>query len=325
MFTVEELRRRIGIVVPVHFPPEVDRQTVQGVLLETFRQHRLFCPPERTVLVVDRDTAAERVLHSAGADSPLNGLPVLVLERNQGKTGAVRAGLRRILEQSDPPDFVATRDCDGDAALEDLGRLVNVAVELGGPAEPVAVFGVRSSLFKPMNWEREQWERLVNGVVEGMVDFALAGRERVQDRTFRAGFPLDLQAGFRVYSQEGARLAASVLERVPDDRELYLFACEILPYLEIALEGGRIGQAPRVTLADQPVSSFSRLPFARCYGRLLRFIALEWRLPVPAVRQLFDNTMVELAGYFSPLRESFLECRAVLDPEAPPPRVPGWI
>ncbi len=318
---IDQLRRQTGMVIPVYFEPQVDEGAIRAILEQTFQQHRLFCCVENTVLVVDRGTAAERVLSGAQRGSPLDGLPLLFREHNRGKAGAIRAGLERLLREQGL-DYLVTRDCDGDGALEDLTALVGLLAQLRQRYSAAAVLGARPVLFKSMNWEREQWELLINRVVEAMVDFGLAARDRVQDRTAWNGLDLDLQGGFRVYDREAARLAIAALERIPDDPELYLLACEILPYPEITFQGGVLGQVLRRTVTEQAVSSFSRLPFARCYGRLLRYMALEAGISMAALVQMFDNALVELPGYFSNLRPHLLECRACLDPEAAAPQPP---
>ncbi len=326
MLTIAQTRERVSMVVPVHFQPSVSRDLIAAILERTFTEHGLFCDLKNTVVVVDGDTPAERVLRDAGPSSPLRGLPLHVLDRNRGKTGAIRAGLARLLDAGSSP-FLVTRDCDGDNLLEDLPRLVTLALQIGADtgSDKISVFGARPSLIKPMGWIREQWERLVNSVIVDLVDYLLARQERVLDRRYWNGYPLDLQAGYRVYSRAAARIAAQSLSDLPEDPEVYLLACETLPFPALSLQAGVVGQAQVMTRVEQPVSSYSHLSFARCYGALLDFLGKRWQVRSETLVALFDNHLLNTPAWFSASRSEFLECRSRLAPQAPPPVSPGLL
>jgi hypothetical protein len=314
------------MVVPTYFEPTVGRSRIQSILERTFAAQVVFCRPEATLVVVDSGSVVEGVFREAPRDSVLWGLPLLVLERNRGKTGAIRAGLRRLLEQSEAP-FMVTRDCDGDNMIEDLPRLSSMARQLAQicPDVPVSVFGARPSLEKPMSWFREQWERVTNRVIVEMVQLLLARKERVLDQRFWNGYPLDLQSGYRLYNRSGAALAVQSLSELPEDREVYLLACEVLPFLDLSLQAGIVGQIQRGTLVEQPVSSYNSIDFGRYYGRLLAFVGERYQIPRPIIRQLFDNSLVSSSAFFSPMREELLRCRMVIDPDAPPVVLPEFL
>lgn len=326
MLTISETRDRVSIVVPVHFRPMVAAETIAAILESTFAEHTLFCRLENTVVVVDRDSPAERVLRAAGRGSSLHGLRLHVLDRNLGKTGAIRAGLDRLLKETGSP-YLVTRDCDGDNVLEDLPRLASLADQIGSDtgSAKTAVFGARPSLAKPMGWIREQWERLVNQVIVDVVGFLLARAGRVLDRRYWNGYPLDLQGGYRLYSRAAAEIAVGSLTGLPEDPEVYLLACETLPFPALSLEGGVVGQAQVTTRVEQPVSNYSHLSFSRCYGGLLAFIAERYKVPPETMVALFDNRLLDLGAWFSSARGELLECRSRFSPDAPPPVKPGLL
>ena len=312
---LHDIRSMVAQLIPVHFSPQVPHHRVEAILQGTLADNLHFCHAQETWVVVDAGSVAEGLFREARAGSPLFGLNLLVLPVNRGKTGAIRAGLSWVLAESRARYFV-TRDCDGDSRIEDLPRLVLLAEAM--PAEaPRSVFGCRPSLAKPMTWERLQWEALTNQVFFDLVSYLLAASARTLIKNFWNQPTLDLQSGYRLYDREAATIAARSLTELPDEREIYLLACEVSPFIEITLAGGQIGQVYRSTQVEQPVSSYAALDFARYYGRLLRHYALHYGAPVPLIRQMFDNGLVESDGLQSGLREQLLECRRIIDPDSP--------
>ena len=311
-----------AILVPVHFPADVDERVIRDTLEGTLKGQDAFCPPGQTLLVVDRGTAAERVLESAESGSPLAGLPICRLPCNRGKTEAVRAGLSLLLESSTAPLFI-TRDCDGDHAVEDLARLLRMAQDaFQGDSQPLSVFGARLSWEKPMGWLRQEWERLSNRVLLDMTEYLAARQGSVLDRRFWGGLELDVQSGYRLYNRLAARLAVESLSGLPDDAEVYSLACEMLPFVELSLKGGRLAQVQTLTRLGQPFSSYSGLTWPRHYGRLLAYAAQRYGVQAEILLKIFDNHLTECPLYWSAHRQEVLLCRSLLAPDAPLPDLP---
>ena len=299
------------MVVPVYFDPSLEKEKVRHILRATLSDQNLFLESSRVVFVVDRGTTAEHVLEELNADLQL-GSRTVRLKRNQGKMGAVREGLRRLLQE--PVRYLVTRDCDGDHVLQDLGRIVQMAEEIreAVPGRPISVFGTRPSLERPMEWVRKEWEMLTNGVLEGLTEFLLAREGRVLDRRYWNGYPLDLQSGYRLYDRKAAELAVRSLDRLPDDRDTYLMACEMVPFVDVSLEGGVIGQVQRMTCVEQPVSSFRTIDFGTSYGKLLRFLSDLHGIDPVLLLRIFDNYMLGSEIFFSSVREQVLKCRDLI-------------
>ena len=299
------------MVVPVYFDPSLEEERVRQILRATLSDQSLFLEASRVVLVVDRGTAAEHILEELNLDLQL-GSRTVRLERNQGKMGAVREGLRQLLQE--PVRYLVTRDCDGDHVLEDLGRIVQLAEEIreAVPGRPISVFGSRPSLERPMEWVRKEWEILTNSVFESLTEFLLAREGQVLDRRYWNGYPLDMQSGYRLYDRKAAELTIGSLDRLPDDRDTYLMACEMAPFVELSLEGGVIGQIQRMTRVEQPVSSFKAIDFATSYGRLLRFLADLHGIDPGLLLRIFDNHMLGSEIFFSSARAQVLKCRDLI-------------
>lgn len=300
------------MVVPVYFDSTVGEEEVRNILRATLRDQRLFLKTERVVFTVDANTHSERVLGILKTELELAESTTLQLERNQGKMGAVREGLRRLL--GEPVHYLITRDCDGDHALPDFGRMVDVAKEMAAaaPGRPVSVFGTRPSLTRPMEWVRKEWELLTNRTIESLTEYLLARQDNMLDRRFWNGYALDLQSGYRLYDREAAKLAIRSMDRLPDERNTYLMACEITPFIEISLGGGLIGQVQRMTCVEQPVSSFKEIDFATAYGKLLVFLRDVHGIKPALLLRAFDNHMLASEIYFSAEREQVVRCRDLI-------------
>ncbi len=323
MLTVSAARDRLAIVTPAHFPPEIPESTVREILEENFAEQDLFCRRENAVVAVDEGAAAHRVLADAPASSVLGGLKLEVLPQNRGKGGAVRAGLKRLLVETTAP-WLATRDCDGDHALSDLPRMATLAEQTTRETgrDAVAVFGARPSWLKPMGWIREEWESLVNLVAVDLTEYLLALQGRALDRRFWNGYRLDMQSGYRLYSRPAAEIAVRCLSELPEDPDVYLMACEIVPFPAIALAGGGFAQVQVSTRLGQPVSSYARLPFARLYGSLLAWMARRHGVSPDLLLAWYDNRLADAPAFHSSARPQLLECREILRPGAPPPLTP---
>lgn len=325
LLSIDQIRERVAVVVPVYFDPSVPETKILGILEPVFRDQALFCRSERTLIVVDRGTTAERVLLSSPGAS-FDGLPVHVLPENRAKAGAVAAGLAAILEDRDF-QFVITRDCDGDHSAEDIPRLVRMGCDLGEQSENerVAVIGARPSLEKPMGWVREQWERLTNRVLLELVRYSLARVTAVADERFFGGQDPDLQSGYRLYSREAAVQTVQCLEALPEDRTLWTFSCEYVPFAEIMIQGGIFGQVQRLTLVEQPVTSYGSVDLAEAYGRVMIYVGNRYGISTKNLLQIYDNAASSQSLFFTDDREDLLRCRSLILDSVPLSRGPRFV
>ncbi len=325
MRSIDQIRDLVAVVVPVHFDPSVPENQIYNILEPVFRDQALFCRPERSLVVVDRNTAAERVL-SSSPNASFSGLPIHVLPKNRAKAGAVAAGLAGVMENSDF-QFVITRDCDGDHAAEDIPRLVSMGFDIQEQVENelISVIGARQSLEKPMGWVREQWERLTNRILLDLVRFSLAQAGAVADERFWGGQDPDLQSGYRLYSRKAAEQAVRCLEALPEDRTVWTFSCEYVPFAELMIRGGIFGQVRRLTLVEQPVTSYGSVDLAEAYGRLMVYVGNNYGIPTSVLLQSFDNAVSSLSLFFTDRREELLRCRRLISADAPLSRGPQFI
>lgn len=326
MLSVSQARERLAVVVPVYFDPAVSKETILPILKGVFRDSELFCRPNRLLAVVDRGTKVDELFSDSPADSHLSVVPVHRLEKNRAKAGAVSEGLERLLESSDASYFV-TRDCDGDHILEDIPRMVSLAEDIREETghEVVTVMGARPSLEKPMGWLRQEWECFTNKILVDLVSFNLARSNMVIDRRYWNGYPPDIQSGYRVYSRPAAELTVKCLNSLPEARNVSMLACESVPFAELLIRGGIFAQVQRLTLVEQPVSSYSQVNFGENYGHLICYIGERYGIPREILLRIVDNALVSLSMYFTEFRDQLLLFRSLIAPEAPPPVLPRFV
>lgn len=326
MLSISRVRELAGVVIPVYFSPGVPAGVIRAILEKTLQDHEVFCRPERLVLVVDQGTTAESVLRQAGRSSVLKGLNRVILDEHRAKAGSICAGLRYLLEEGSS-ELLITRDCDGDHLQEDFSRMATLAEDIGAytGCELVGVIGARPSLTRPMGWLRKEWERLTNRVLEDMIRYRLAHLNCLPDERFLSGYGADIQSGFRLYSRKAAEAAAQCLDDLPEDPEILTLACEFVPYLALLTQGAVFGQVQRMTMVEQPVSSYQGVDFAKTYGSLLKYVAEAYEIPAEVLAVSFDNGIVGASLYFTDSREDLLRCRKIAVPEAGPLRMAGFL
>lgn len=326
MLRINEVRHRTAVVVPVYFNPDVRRETIQDILEGTFSDQNHFCRKNWLVAVIDQGTTAESVFRNATKNSPLYGVPVVLLEKNRAKAGGVTKGLEYLLSQTGA-EFFITRDCDGDHVVEDIPRLASAADELAekSNSELVSIIGSRPSLEKPMGWVREEWEILTNRVLVDLLKFLMAKQGKIIDQRFWVGDVPDIQSGYRLYNRAAAELAVECLNRLPEDRTILSLACEFVTFAEIVAADGIFGQVQRLTLVEQPVSSFSNLDFANDYGSLLVFLADYFQTERKTLLKIFDNHLPCSSLFFSDQKQNLLRCRRFFQETDSLPELPSFL
>lgn len=313
MYRNPDVFQRIAVVVPVHFSPEEDAGLIRGILEKTFLNQGLACPRENILAVVDIGTAAEEIFKSASSESALFGIKVHTLQKNRCKAGAVREGLEILLQETSA-EYFTTRDCDGDHFVEDMPRMVDFLAHASKASgnRSVCIMGSRASLEKPMGWVRQEWERLTNDILTGMISLKMGESGRVMDQRFWNGCPPDIQSGYRVYSREAAATAVSGLLNLPEERAILNFACEFEPFVDITLNGGFFCQVNRLTLVEQPVSSYRNADFALDYGSYLKHAGSKMKLHPEGVLQLADNALSRSPLFYTDHRHELLQFREIL-------------
>lgn len=323
--TIAGLRPRLGMVIPVWYPPSDPDEKVRSLLTLTLADSELFMPPEQIVLVVDGD---RRIVAAAEAACEAIGEPgrrphLIVEDSNRGKEYAVTTGMRWLLSERPSADLLAVRDADADHFINDLPNLARAAAYVTEATNnPRAIIiGRRESLHRPMGWLRGELEGLQNRVLLDALRFRLAQEGRALDLRFCApdGVP-DFNSGYKVYT----RAAAEEIFRDPGaemrclgPEEFWRCGAETISIVHGVLAGANLGEVRRLTFDGQPTTTFGAGSEARVrwYSGVIAWILCRLEIPLPAARSILDQqvavsamrTLDEAARELQAVRDSALE------------------
>ena len=298
--THRDLRARLGMVVPLWFPPEMTAAEIEGILSTSLADVETCVDLPHLVTVVDAAPQAHLAVERlrTQCQSPQGqSFTVLSLPQNQGKGGAVAAGLRYLLDNT-ITEFMVIRDADGDHFVNDVPHLVRLGQQMvteQGTAL-IGVIGGRRELHRPLGWVRGQYELFVNDIVwHGLVYAAArAGRVLPQQYLNYGGLP-DLQSGFKLYTRESAaRIVAASETAAATSPDMLRWGCEVLPLMELLLAGGIVGEINRIALHTQPLSTYNGASRQRIYGSILTWTLRRLGVSAPVAQQLFDNALARL-------------------------------
>ncbi|MCC6444977.1 MAG: glycosyltransferase [Armatimonadetes bacterium] len=300
----QDIRGRLGMVVPAWFPTDTPQEQVEALLRATLSDFDSLLEPERLVVVVD---GQERILRAAGRLRPqLGPFHVVWQEENRGKAAAVVAGIRALLPDQGL-EYIMTRDADGDHFMNDAPHLFRLGLQMSEETENpcVAVIGRRTSVHRPLGWVRGEYEYILNELLIEGFKFTLARTGHVLDtRYFTTYGPYpDMQSGYKLYSRQAAEKAASGLTRAQQTEprlDMMRWGCEIVPMVEIALTGGLLGEITRLTFYDQPVTSYGKLDRPRTYGAKAAWAFRRMALSPLQAAHLMANAFPRHALYTDP-------------------------
>ena len=166
-----------------------------------------------------------------------------------------------------------------------------------GETELVVVVGRRRDLYRPLGLWRAEFENILSFCVWEGAKYHLAERGRALNMqwTFPGSPYPDLESGYKVYSRDAAELAAEAIydaaEKFPG-LELGRFGVETVPNVEILARGGLIGETSRMTMEEQPLTTFARdTTLPRLYANQVIYAFRRLQIPPHVAKQLLHNAI----------------------------------
>jgi hypothetical protein len=314
---MDVMRRALGMLIPVWFPPSLPDDRVRENLLATLHDCEHFLPWEHVVLVVDGDARSYAIVQELQASRRQRhgqAFEVVYSEENGGKGYAVFRGAQWFLERQSL-QYLTIRDADGDHALNDLVNLMRLALALraGEGTDALIIIGRRNHPHRALGWLRGELETLLNRVLIDAVRFALAQRQRVLNTQYfsLSGEYPDLHSGYKVYSRRVCELMVEPTWEHPPwvGAEIYRYGVEAVPFVEGAMAGAIIGEITRLT-QEPDFSGHGAFARSEANGSVLLWTFLRLGIAAPQAAALLDNHLSRLTLWTDPQgREALLALR----------------
>jgi hypothetical protein len=311
------MRRSLGMLIPVWFPPSLSDAQVRHTLSDTLHDCEHLLPWEHVVLVVDGDARSHAVvqdLQSSCRQRHGQTFDVVYSAANVGKGSAVLRGAQWFL-QREGLEYLAIRDADGDHALNDLVTLMRVAAALRSHegTDQLIIVGRRNHPHRALGWLRGEFETLLNRVLIDAVRFALAQCQRVLNTRYfsLSGEYPDLHSGYKVYSRRVCELMVARRWEHPPwvGAEIYRYGVEAVPFVEGAMAGAIVGEGTRLT-QEPDFSGHGAFAQPETNGSVLLWTFLRLGIGAPQAATLLDNHLPRLTLWTDPQgRAALLELR----------------
>jgi hypothetical protein len=332
---MDVMRRLLGMVIPVWFPPSLSDDEVRENLLATLHDCDHVLPWAHVLLVVDGDARSYGLVQEIQAfcrQRHAQAFEVVYSAENQGKGYAVFRGAEWFLEKQGL-EYLTIRDADGDHALNDLVSLMRLALALRASegVDALIIVGRRNHPHRALGWIRGEFEALLNRVVVDAVRFALAQRQHVlktQYFSLSGEYP-DLHSGYKVYSR---RVCELMVERTWELRpwvgpEIYRYGVEAVPFVAGVMAGAVVAELTRLT-QEPDFSGHGAFARPETNGSVLLWTFLRLGLKPPQAAAILDNHLPRLSLWADPQgRASLRELRqyvlgrlheAAQEPSVPP-------
>jgi hypothetical protein len=317
---MDVMRRSVGMLIPVWFPPTLSDHQVRDTLLDTLHDCEHFLPWEHVVLVVDGDARSYAVvqdLQAACRQRHGQAFDVVYSAENGGKGAAVFRGTQWFLEKPGL-EFLTIRDADGDHALNDLVNLMRLAVTLrvSERTEALIIVGGRNHPHQALGWIRGEFETLLNRVLVDSARFALAQRQHVLNTRYfsLSGEYPDLHSGYKVYSRRVCELMVERSWECPPwvGPEIYRYGVEAVPFIEGVMAGAVVGEISRLT-REPEFTGHAGFARAETNGAVLLWTFLRLEIQASQAAAILDNHIPRLTLWTGPEgRESLLQLRRIV-------------
>jgi hypothetical protein len=314
---LDVMRRSLGMLIPVWFPPSLSNDQVQETLFDTLYDCEHFLAWEHVVLVVDGDARSQAIvqgLQTAYRQRYGQTFEVVYCAENGGKGFAVWRGTQWFLEKPGL-EYLAIRDADGDHALNDLVTLVRLAVALRNNegTDRLIIVGRRNHPHRALGWIRGEFETLLNRVLIEAVRFALAQRQQVLNTRYfsLSGEYPDLHSGYKIYSRKVCeRIVEHPWERFPwVGGEIYRYGVEAVPFVEGVMAGAIVGESTRLT-HEADFSGHDAFARPETNGSVMLWTFLRLGIGAPQAATILDNHLPRLTLWTDPQgRAALLELR----------------
>jgi hypothetical protein len=282
------------MIIPTWFSDKIERDDVKGMLEKNLSGSERFVHPQHNYVYLDGipylDTFIQREVERIAPGSV-----VYAAQENLGKGKGVEVGLKEGLEKK-AVEWLCVRDADGDHRLEDLYGMLELAnqmqEELGDV--PVCVVGGRYALEPPLTMYRAVYEVILNECFDAAVKYALARRQQAVNSIYYRQYRRvpDLQSGYKLFNRKAAQIAVDGFAANKDELDVYKLGAEVIPYFEIVLNGGVVGERLRSTYREQPTSAYASIKRAEFYAAKMGWAFRRCKVSVENAAKILDAELI---------------------------------
>lgn len=282
------------MIIPTWFSDKIEPDDVRVMLKKNLAGSERYVHPQNNYVYLDGIPYLDALIQSE-VERIAPGSVVNAAVENGGKGKGVEVGLKEGLEKKEI-EWLCIRDADGDHRLEDLPGMLELANqmqdELGDV--PICVVGGRFALEPPLTMYRAVYEVILNECFDAAIRYALARRQQTVNSIYYRQYRRvpDLQSGYKLFNRRAAQIALGGFAANKDELDVYKLGAEVIPYFEILLHGGVVGERLRSTYREQPTSAYASIKRAEFYAAKMGWAFRRCKVSVENAAKILDAELI---------------------------------
>ncbi|MGB8816242.1 MAG: glycosyltransferase, partial [Minisyncoccia bacterium] len=284
-----------GIIIPSWHPDTMPVDTIVPILTACLQDSDLLAQPGNVLLVADGSDHTHRAAQIVR--NQIGGFEILVPARNQGKGGAVAAGIERLLNNPHI-QYIVTRDHDNDHLINDTPNLVRLTAhmrrQLAG--DNVMTIGRRHSIHRALGFIRGEFEWMMDEVAMAAITYALARQAQTVNTQYWSAYDMtpDMQSGFKCYTRLTAERLLHAMQQaaeVAPGLDVLRHGAEIPVIAETMLSGGVVGEINCLSGEVPHMTTYDQAGRFEVKGTVLAWTLQRTGVPTGVARQLMLNAI----------------------------------
>ncbi len=296
------------MIIPTWFSDKISKDDIRTMLDKNLSNTERYLLPKHNFIYLDGIPYVDNFIKNE-VERICHGSRFVLSEQNDGKGKGVEEGLKQGLKEPEI-QWLCVRDADGDHRLEDLPNLIELANQMQQECGdvPICIVGGRAKLEPPLTMYRAAYEVILNQCFDAAIKYALAQRQQTVNQLYYRQYRTvpDLQSGYKLFNRKAAEFAVEGFSTNADRLDVYRLGAEVIPYFEIVLNGGIIGERLRATYREQPTSAYASIKRAEFYAAKMRWAFNRCELSTENAAKILDAELVHCPLIFDGMAKAEL-------------------